>query len=193
MTTNDLTRWQLGPPGFAAWVHLLTGDTAICAENYRSSIFAAASAYDPEHFMSRYAGEAPCPGCPNNCIKRFGTGNDQQFDPRSGGIHQEITGALGPNIGLTELDPLLAANIRCNELGMDPDSLGFTISMAMECRDRGLLAPALQADIPAFGDGDGVLRLIEPSPIGTARVISWREANAPPNESATARWLLPCR
>ena len=161
MTVNDLTRWQLEPPGFAAWVHLLTGDTAICAENYRTSAFGSAAAYGPEQFMRRYAGVAPCPGCPNDCIKRFGSGDDARFDPRSGGIHQEITGALGPNIGLTELDPLLAANIQCNELGMDPDSLGFTISMAMECRDRGLLTPELEGAIPTFGDGAGVLRLIE--------------------------------
>ncbi len=161
MTLNDLTRWQLDPPGFAAWVHLMTGDTAICAENYRTSAFGSAAAYDPEQFRRRYAGIAPCPGCPNDCIKRFGAGDDKRFDPQSGGIHQEITGALGPNIGLTELDPLLAANIQCNELGMDPDSLGFTISMVMECRDRRLLAPELEAEIPVFGDGAGVLRLID--------------------------------
>jgi aldehyde:ferredoxin oxidoreductase len=161
MTVNDLTRWQLEPPGFAAWVHLMTGDTAICAENYRTSRFDAAGAYDPEHFMRRYAGAASCPGCPNDCIKRFGAGDDARFDPQSGGIHQEITGALGPNVGLTELDSLLAANIRCNELGMDPDSLGFTISMAMECRERGLLGPELATQIPAFGDGPGLLRLVD--------------------------------
>ncbi len=161
MKINDLTRWQLDPPGFAAWIHLMGGDTSICAENYRTSAFDAASAYDPSQFMPHYAGESPCPGCPNNCIKQFGAGDDVRFDPRSGGIHQEITGAMGPNLGMTEVGFVLAANIRCNELGMDPTSLGFTISMAMECRERGLLAPALVDDIPSFGDGEGVLALIE--------------------------------
>ncbi|MCO5220790.1 MAG: hypothetical protein M9947_04300 [Thermomicrobiales bacterium] len=158
---NDLTRWQLEPPGFAAWVHLMTGDTAIAAENYSISAFAAASAYDPDRFMRRYAGESPCPGCPNDCIKRFGAGDDDRFDPRSGGIHQEITGSMGPVIGTTELDTVLAANIRCNELGMDPTSLGFTIAMAMECRERGLLSPEIAHDVPGFGDTAGVLELIE--------------------------------
>ncbi len=161
MTINDLTRWQLEPPGFAAWIHLLTGDTAVCAENYRTSAFAASNSYDPEHFMRRYAGDAPCPGCPNDCIKRFGAGDDARFDPRSGVIHQEITGALGPNIGLTDLDSVLAANVQCNELGMDPDSLGFTISMAMECRERELLPEDFEPDIPGFGDAPGVIRLID--------------------------------
>lgn len=161
MTVNDLTRWQLEPPGFAAWVHVMTDDTAICAENYRTSIFDAAGAYGPGAFMDRYAGESPCPGCPNDCIKQFGAGDDTRFDPRSGGIHQEITGSMGPNLGMTSLDPVLAANIRCNELGMDPVSLGFTISMVMESRERGLLPPDLHDRIPVFGDADGTLDLIE--------------------------------
>lgn len=161
MTVNDLTRWQFEPPGFAAWVHLLTGDTAICAENYRTSSFSSTRAYDPAQFMRRYAGEASCPGCPNDCIKRFGAGDDVRFDPRSGGIHQEITGALGPNLGTTQLDPLLAANIRCNELGLDPTSLGFTLSMAMESKARGRLSPELSKNIPSFGDSEKLLTLIE--------------------------------
>lgn len=161
MTGNDLTRWQLEPPGFAVWVHLLTGDTAICAENYRTSSFPFASAYDPDHFMRRLAGNAPCPGCPNDCIKRFGAGDDARYDPRSGGIHQEITGSMGPNIGTRDLDALLAANIRCNELGLDPTSLGFTISMAMECRSRGILPSDIAADVPEFGESAGVLDLVD--------------------------------
>ena len=76
-------------------------------------------------------------------------------------FHQEITGALGPNIGLTDLDSVLAANVQCNELGMDPDSLGFTISMAMECRERELLPEDFEPDIPGFGDAPGVIRLID--------------------------------
>jgi aldehyde:ferredoxin oxidoreductase len=161
MRDNDLTRWQLEPPGFAAWVHLLTGDTAICAENYRVSAFDHAPAYDPERFMQRFVDDSPCPGCPNLCIKRFGAGDDARYDPASGGIHQEITGTMGPNLGIGDLETVLAANVRCNELGMDPTSLGFTISMAMECREAGLLPPDLAAETPAFGDAAGTLDLVE--------------------------------
>ena len=161
MMDNALNRSQLEPPGFAAWVHVMTGDTAICAENYRTSTFEAASAYGPEAFMRRYAGISACPGCTNDCIKRFGAGDDERFDPDSGGIHQEITGSMGPNLGMTSLDAVLASNIRCNELGLDPVSLGFTISLAMECRDRAILPSDLHDQIPAFGDAEGVLRLMD--------------------------------
>lgn len=161
MMANALNRSQLEPPGFAAWVHVMTGDTAICAENYRTSVFGATAAYEPEAFMRRYTEISACPGCPNDCIKRFSAGDDEQFDPDSGGIHQEITGAMGPNLGMTSLDTVLACNIRCNELGMDPVSLGFTLSMAMECRERALLSPEMSEQIPAFGDAGGVLRSID--------------------------------
>jgi aldehyde:ferredoxin oxidoreductase len=70
-----------------------------------------------------------------------------------GGIHQEITGALGSNVGLVDLRVLFEANLRCNELGMDPDSLGFTLSMAMECaQEKVYTADQVELDL-RFGDG----------------------------------------
>src|SRR5262249_13840327 len=132
MTANPLTRWQLDPPGFSAWVHFHGVDAALCTRNYRDSVFEGTPAYQPANLMSRYLGAAECTGCPNLCIKRFSDGLPDS-DPRASGIHQEITGALGPNIGVGDLDTVLQANVRCNELGLDPTSLGFSLSMAMEC------------------------------------------------------------
>lgn len=155
MRDNALTRWQLEPPGFSAWVQLHGLDASLCTRNYRDSAFEAADNYAPEHFMRRYLREGHCPGCPNNCIKFFATGDDSTYDPRAGGIHQEITGTLGPNCGIADLDAVLKANVLCNEYGLDPTSLGFTLSMAMECVERGLL------DIPLrFGDAEAMLAMI---------------------------------
>ena len=44
MADNPLTRWQLEPPGFAAWVELHGIDAALCTYNYRDSAFEHASA-----------------------------------------------------------------------------------------------------------------------------------------------------
>ncbi len=40
-----------------------------------------------------------CPECPNGCIKSIHPNGGDDLDPRASGIHQEITGTLGPNIG----------------------------------------------------------------------------------------------
>jgi aldehyde:ferredoxin oxidoreductase len=148
MRTNSLTRWQLEPPGFAAWVHLHGIDAALCVRNYSDSMFTAADAYAAERFMAHYRHEGHCPGCPNNCIKFFGTGDDSTYDPRAGGIHQEITGALGPNLAIGDLPTVLQANILCNELGLDPTSLGFTLSLVMECMERGIVIENSPREVP---------------------------------------------
>ncbi|MBI2681485.1 MAG: hypothetical protein HYX25_10840 [Candidatus Solibacter usitatus] len=141
MRGNPLTRWQLDPPGFSAWVHLHGTDAALCTRNYTQGVFEGESAYEKSRFLPHYLHDGNCPGCPNGCIKFFD-------DPRSGGIHQEITGALGPNLGIASPEFIFQANILCNDFGLDPTSLGFTLSMAME-------AGAL-----SFGDTEAVLRLI---------------------------------
>jgi aldehyde:ferredoxin oxidoreductase len=157
MLANSLTRWQHDPPGFSAWVHLHGIDAALCARNYRDASFAGADAFRPELFMARYQQEGDCPGCPNRCIKFFAA-EDDRFDARAGAIHQEIMGTLGLNLGLDDLETLFRANILCNDLGLDPTSLGFTLSMAAECVEVGLL-DARQA--MRFGEAERLLPLIE--------------------------------
>ncbi|MBW7883649.1 MAG: aldehyde ferredoxin oxidoreductase family protein [Caldilineaceae bacterium] len=159
MRDNSLTRWQLDPPGFSAWVHLHGLDAALCTRNYQDSTFEAVDRYEAQRFMRRYLHEGDCPGCPNNCIKFFGTDDDIRYDPRAGAIHQEITGTLGPNLGIGDLDTIFRANVLCNDLGLDPTSLGFTLSMAMESAQRGVRSP--DGPIPLhFGDSVGVLAMI---------------------------------
>ena len=164
MRENDLTRWQLEPPGFSAWVQLHGLDASLCTRNYRDSAFEAADRYEPGRFMRRYLRDGDCPGCPNACIKFFGAGDGDangDYDPRAGGIHQEIAGALGPNCGIDDLDAIFKANILCNEFGLDPTSLGFTLSMAMECAERGLLDESALGAPLRFGDAGAMLEMIE--------------------------------
>jgi aldehyde:ferredoxin oxidoreductase len=164
MPTNSLTAWQLDPPGFSAWVHLHGLDSALCVENYRDDEFPSADNYAPDKFMARYQYDGNCPGCPNNCIKFFGTTQTENSpyssDPRAGAMHQEIAGALGPNCGITDLDAIFQANILCNEYGMDPTSLGFTLSMTMECLEQRCVDQQTIGLPLWFGDFRAMLRMI---------------------------------
>jgi aldehyde:ferredoxin oxidoreductase len=160
MRDNALTRWQLDPPGFSAWVHLHGLDAALCTRNYRDAVFENADNYEAKLFMACYRHEGNCPGCPNNCIKFFGTDDDGSYDPRAGGIHQEITGTLGPNLGITDMEAIFKANVLCNDLGLDPTSLGFTLSMAMECVERDLLTENTIGTPLRFGGSAEVLGMI---------------------------------
>jgi aldehyde:ferredoxin oxidoreductase len=159
MLKNPLTRWQLEPPGFSAWVQLHGLDAALCSYNYRDSAFAQADNYAPSEFMRFFRHDGICPGCPNACIKFFGS-DDTNYDARAGAIHQEITGALGPNLGNADLEALIKANILCNEYGLDPDSLGYTLSMAMECVDLGLITVEEIGQPLRFNDAESLLQII---------------------------------
>lgn len=152
---NDLTRWQFEPPGFAAWVHLLGEEASLCTRNFRDSVFEGAAGYGPERFLPRFRGTAACPGCPNDCIKLY-EGQEASGEAAPFGIHQEITGALGPNLGLADVSEVIALNALCLDLGLDPVSLGFTLSFAMECAEEGIAEFRAGGRVLRFGDAAAV-------------------------------------
>ena len=160
MEGNTLSKWQRDPPGFSAYADLSDVDTAYMgSDNYRSDVHEKIPSLARERFLEYHTGVLPCPGCPNDCIKIIDA--DRKADPASG-IHQEVTAALGPNIGNADLELLLTANNRCNRQGLDPVSLGFSISFAMECFETGILTPkdADGMDL-RFGNGAVLLPLME--------------------------------
>lgn len=161
MLGNPLTKWQYDPPGFSCWVHTHGIDTALCSRNYSESVFPQADRYQPDLFLNYYAGEATCPGCPNNCIKRFASEGCHPLDVKAAGIHQEISGTIGPNCGISDLETVFKANILCNQLGMDPTSLGFTLSMAMEWAEKGIKTLDTHHGELQFGDSAALLEMIQ--------------------------------
>jgi len=159
--SNPLSDWQYQPPGFAAWVHTHGLDAALCTKNFRESAFSGVENFTPEEFMSRFKGNAPCPGCPNDCFKLF-TPDSLADDPgksKASAMHQEITASMGANIGNGDLDFLFESNILCNTLGLDPTSLGYVISMAIECLENGIEIPEISASL-TWGDTAGIRQLI---------------------------------
>jgi aldehyde:ferredoxin oxidoreductase len=154
---NQLSHWQNQPPGFSCWLHLHGLDAALCVNNYSRSTIGDTKRFEESEFLKRVQATAPCPGCPNDCIKTIHPiTQNEDLDPRASGIHQEVTGTMGPNLGITDLDWVLRANNLCNQAGLDPVSLGFTISFAMELAENGLLEePRLR-----FGNSGAAERLI---------------------------------
>ncbi|MEV4288293.1 aldehyde ferredoxin oxidoreductase C-terminal domain-containing protein [Nonomuraea bangladeshensis] len=142
---NRLAAWQHGEPGFAGWTGEPPAPGYVAVRNF--SVTAATGLRAPQE--GDYAGRAltlrgACPGCPNDCLKVYAPPSAPERRP--GGLGQEAFPSLGWNLGIDDLDTVLAANARCNDLGLDPVSLGGTLAFAMECAGRGLLPGG-----PAFG------------------------------------------
>jgi aldehyde:ferredoxin oxidoreductase len=156
---NDLSRWQQEAPGFSCWLYLHGLDAALDVNNYACPMIEGTEKFKAKEFLQRYSGDGCCPGCPNNCIKYMHPLNGEDLDPRASGIHQEVTGAMGPNLGIVNLDWILRANNLANQYGLDPTSLGFTISFAMELYAQGILTEGDGTPVH-FGDTAGAERLL---------------------------------
>ncbi len=156
---NALSTWQLKPPGFSCWLYLHGLDAALCVNNFSRPIIANTERFSEAEFLRRYRGDGDCPGCPNHCIKFLHPLTPGDLDPRAGGIHQEVTGTMGPNLGITDLDWVLRANNLLNQYGLDPTSTGFVLSFAMELYAQGLLTAADGPPVN-FGDTAGAERLL---------------------------------
>ena len=154
---NPLTAWQKDEPGFSAWVELHGLDAGLCVQNFSTAEYAQATAYRPGEVMKHYTGVSQCPGCPNDCIKVTRTSDGAN----ARGMHQPAMGSLGPNLGIWNVASVIDANTRCQELGMDPISLGFTMSMAMECKKEAVGPAEFREAIPDFGDAERIAELID--------------------------------
>jgi aldehyde:ferredoxin oxidoreductase len=120
--------------------------------NFRAGSFDGAERVSGEAFHA-VAGKIRkhCAACTIGCEHVFPTADGR-------GVRLEYEGvfALGPLCGIGDREAVLAAAARCDDLGLDVISAGGTAAFAMECEERGLLA-----DVPAFGDGPGLLALLD--------------------------------
>jgi len=99
-----------------------------------------------------------CFACPIRC----GPVTHIEDGPYAGtleGPEYESLDALGPMCGVDNLQAIIYANRRCNNLGLDTISTGVAIAFAMECHQEGILNdPDLSL---TWGDEQTVLGLIE--------------------------------
>ena len=77
------------------------------------------------------------------------------------GPEYETAWALGADTGVGDLDAVLKGNWLCNDLGLDPISMGSTLAAAMELYEKGVLTDD-QVEMPLrFGSGEALVRMIE--------------------------------
>lgn len=120
--------------------------------NFSQSHFEGADALSSEVWRGeRTHRRSACASCTIGCGHHFGFGEGQQTR-----VEYESLFALGPLIGVSDPEVVLAAARRCDELGLDTISLGATLAFAMECVEKGLLD-----DGPRFGEGDALLDWID--------------------------------
>lgn len=120
---------------------------------------------------TRLVSNKACFACTIACgrVTRLGEFSDKymvNMHPRNWriageGPEYESAWALGADTGVGDLDAVLKANWLCNDLGMDPISMGATLAAAMELYQSHAL-DGVELEMPLeFGSAEALVRMVE--------------------------------
>lgn len=140
--------------GTAAMVQTTNEMTGLPTRNFHGQKFAGADTLSGQalHALIQERGgvgktsHACMPGCVIRCSNVV---PDQEGAYVTAGLEYETIALTGSNLCIDDLDTVAKINAACNDIGIDTIETGAVIGVAMEA---GLLP---------FGDGDGVLKLLE--------------------------------
>ncbi|MCX5813322.1 MAG: aldehyde ferredoxin oxidoreductase [Proteobacteria bacterium] len=105
--------------------------------------------------ITKRGGKPSHAGCSMCIIQCSNVYVDEKGDYITSALEYETIGLFGANCGISDLDIIARADRLCDDCGMDTMEMGGTIGVAME------------ADVKAFGDGNGLLELLEEVGKGT--------------------------
>ncbi len=108
--------------------------------------------------LEHHAGQHACAACTVGCEHHYRTRDDGP--ETSARLEYETLFALGSLCGVGDPNAVLRASALCDELGMDAISAGGTIAWTMECRERGVDLGVPAQDVPRWGDGEALLRVL---------------------------------
>ena len=129
------------------------GDTPI--KNWNQGTFDISN-IDAKAINSINVKTPTCYGCPIHCHRWLKVGNYEGKGPE-----YETVAAFGTMLLNNELRPIIDANTKCNELGMDTISCGSVISWAMEAFEKGIITEKDVEMSLDWGNMDNVLKLVD--------------------------------
>jgi aldehyde:ferredoxin oxidoreductase len=149
--------------GTSANLRVLQRMGQLPTRNFTAAQFEGAESVTPERareskgtYLELRAG---CAGCPVQCEHLYVR---KDRDRRGAAASEyESVWAFGPNCGVDDLDAVLDAIARCDELGLDTISTGSAIAFAMECAQHGLVPRDAFGPELRFGNATVLMPAIE--------------------------------
>jgi aldehyde:ferredoxin oxidoreductase len=175
---HDLTQAPLtsqGLPGYGtlALMNVINEHGALPARNYQQAQFEKAEDISGEELAeTRLVTNKACFACTIACgrvsrISDEGVGRyalsckPRNWRHATEGPEYENAWSLGADCGISDFDAILKANHLCNDLGLDPISLGATIAAAMELYEAGVIDDSVTGMPLPFGSGEAMIALTE--------------------------------
>jgi aldehyde:ferredoxin oxidoreductase len=173
LKASPVTGEGLAAYGTAGLVNVINEHGLHPTRNWQEGQFAQADAISGETIAeTRLVANKACFACTIACGrvtklpedaagKYMVTMHPRNWRIAAEGPEYENVWALGSNCGISDLDAILKANFLCNDLGMDPISLGGTLSAAMELYERDIISQR-QTGLPLeFGNSAALVAMVE--------------------------------
>jgi len=175
LAAAPLTAEGLPAYGTLSLMNVINEHGALPTHNYQLAQFDRAEQISGEELRAtRLAANKACFACTIACgrvsrISAEGVGRyavttspkNWNWKHATEGPEYENAWSLGADCGVDDLDAILKSNTLCNDLGMDPISLGATIAAAMELYEKGVLTQAQTGMPMPFGSGDALVAMTE--------------------------------
>lgn len=157
---HPVTGQGLGAYGTQILINILDQSGGLPVRNFRDSgTFPNADATSGETLSKTYlVRNKGCFGCSIGC-GRIVNVPEGPFKGFGEGPEYEAGWSYGADSGIDNLAAILKANNYCNELGMDPITMGSTIACAMELYESGYITIKETGEPITFGDPHAIVEL----------------------------------
>lgn len=140
MRKNSVTGEGLPTYGTSILINIINAAGGLPYKNWQTGVNPNADKISGETLAETYLTDRrACWGCTIGCGRVTSVKSGPFQILSSEGPEYESIWALGGSTGVKELDAIVKANHYCDELGLDPISMGSTIAAAMELNERGYI------------------------------------------------------
>ncbi|NMD71673.1 aldehyde ferredoxin oxidoreductase family protein [Bacillus sp. DNRA2] len=156
---NPVTGAGLPTYGTEVLVNILNESGGLPTRNWQESSFDKADDTSGETLTEKYLiRNRGCFDCAIGC-GRVTKIERSQFTNFGEGPEYEAGWSFGADCGVNNLEAICEANFLCNELGMDPITMGSTIACAMELYEKGYASTNDIGRDLLFGDANAIVEL----------------------------------
>ncbi|MDK2855312.1 MAG: aldehyde:ferredoxin oxidoreductase [Bacillota bacterium] len=161
LMAHPVTSTGLPTYGTNVLINVLNQVGALPTRNFHTGYFETADKISGEtHTATRLVRKKACFACTIAC-GRVTAVPSGPFAGAGEGPEYEATWALGAQCGIDDFDAICKANFLCNELGIDPITMGSTIACAMDLYEAGILDEATVGLPLTFGNAEAIVKLTE--------------------------------
>lgn len=138
---NPVTEEAFSNLGTAQFVDPINEAGMFPTRNFQEGVFEGAENINASSLLAGISQRSTsCYGCPIGCGHLSMVSEGPYADTIVDGPEYETIWSFGAQCGVDDLSAIAAANLWCDQYGLDTISAGNTIGFAMECYEKGILS-----------------------------------------------------